>query len=85
MKAIALKPSLLATAVAMIWGSYAQAQSTLPLPKPGTASIAGESLQQSKHQRRKQANPLPADAPNILLVMLDDAGYAQADTVGGPV
>jgi len=75
----------LAGAIALACLSYAQAQTELPLQKPKSASIAKESLQESRHQRRPQASPLPADAPNILIVMLDDAGYAQADTVGGPI
>jgi arylsulfatase len=85
MKFLPHKPTLLAGAVALACFSYASAQTELPLAKPKSASIANESLQQSKHQRRKQASPLPADAPNVLIIMLDDAGYAQADTVGGAV
>ncbi len=65
--------------------SIGAAQDVRPFPPPQSSSIAGKSLKDSRHQWRKTASRLPADAPNILLVMLDDAGYAQADTVGGEV
>jgi len=29
--------------------------------------------------------PAPAAAPNVLIILLDDAGFAQADTVGGEI
>ncbi len=57
----------------------------LPLPQAPSASVAGKILAQSKHQRRVHPNPLPKDAPNVLIILLDDAGFAQADTVGGPI
>lgn len=57
----------------------------LPLPRPASASQAGETLGESTH-RWRQARPVrSATAPHILLVLLDDAGFAQADTVGGPI
>jgi arylsulfatase A-like enzyme len=59
--------------------------SVLPFPPTPTASVAGPTLQQSKHQRRVEPNRLPQDAPNILIVLLDDVGFGQADTFGGPV
>jgi arylsulfatase A-like enzyme len=75
----------LALAAAFACGFNVASAQNLPLPKPGTASLAGVSLQESKHQWRKADNKLAADAPNVLIVMLDDAGFAQADTVGGPI
>ena len=59
--------------------------SVLPFPPTPSASVAGPTLQQSKHQRRVEPNRLPKDAPNILIVLLDDVGFGQADTFGGPV
>jgi arylsulfatase len=61
------------------------AQTVLPFPPTPSASTAGKTLKDSKHQWRKTASHLPADAPNILIIMLDDAGFAQADTVGGAI
>ena len=59
--------------------------SELPLPRPATASRAGETLKESAHQWRQPSPVRRADAPNVLVILLDDAGFAQADTVGGPI
>jgi arylsulfatase A-like enzyme len=59
--------------------------SVLPFPPTPSASVAGPTLQESKHQRRIEPNRLPADAPNILIVLLDDVGFGLADTYGGPI
>ena len=50
-----------------------------------TASVAGPTLQESKHQRRVEPNHLRADAPNILILLLDDVGFGVPDTFGGEV
>jgi arylsulfatase len=42
-------------------------------------------MQESVHQWREQARHLPEDAPNILIVMLDDAGFGQPNTFGGEI
>ncbi|MDB6145601.1 MAG: arylsulfatase [Pseudomonas sp.] len=70
---------------ALLASSVAVAQESLPFPPTPSASIAKPTLQESKHQKRVQQSHLPADAPNILIIMLDDAGFAQSDTVGGAV
>ncbi len=36
-------------------------------------------------QRRVEASHLPKDAPNILIVLLDDVGFGLPDTYGGPI
>jgi len=59
--------------------------SVLPFPPTPSASVAGETLQQSKHQRRVEKNHLPKDAPNILIILLDDVGFGLPDTLGGEV
>lgn len=58
---------------------------TLPFPPTPTASVAGYSLAESRHQRRAAPSHLAADAPNILLILLDDVGFGLADTIGGEV
>ncbi len=50
----------------------------LPFPPSPSASIAGESLAESKHVRRTEANHLPKDAPNIIIVLMDDVGFGSA-------
>ncbi|MBA57525.1 MAG: arylsulfatase [Pseudomonadales bacterium] len=60
-------------------------QSELPFPEPGSASVAGKTLADSKHQWRKEEQHLPDDAPNIVIFMTDDAGFANPSTFGGPI
>jgi len=57
----------------------------LPFPEPPSASTAGKTLKDSKHQWRTAENHLPADAPNIVIFMTDDAGFSNPETFGGPV
>ena len=57
----------------------------LPFPPVPTASVAAPTLQESRHVRRAEPNHLPADAPNILIVLLDDVGFGQPDTFGGEI
>ncbi|SDX32316.1 arylsulfatase [Thiocapsa roseopersicina] len=59
--------------------------SVLPFPPTPSASIAAPTLQKSTHQRRVEQSHLPADAPNILIILLDDVGFGLADTYGGPI
>lgn len=63
----------------------ASAQDALPFPVEPSASRAGQTLADSQHQWRQPARHLSQDAPNVVVIMLDDAGFAQADTVGGPI
>jgi len=57
--------------------------SVLPFPSAPSASKAGETLQESVHKRRVEPNRLPKDAPNVLIVLIDDAGFGTPDTFGG--
>jgi arylsulfatase A-like enzyme len=59
--------------------------SVLPFPEPPSASIAGESLAESKHQRRTKINHLPENAPNIIIVLMDDVGFGTPSTFGGEI
>jgi len=59
--------------------------SVLPFPPVPSASIAAPTLQESTHKRRAEANHLPANAPNVLIVLMDDVGFGQTDTFGGEV
>jgi arylsulfatase len=82
---IATRTSLGLIALGGTLAGHAGAQESLPFPPPPTASKAGKTLLDSKHQWRKQPSRLPADAPNVLIIMLDDVGFAQADTFGGAI
>lgn len=61
------------------------AQESLPFPPKQSGSKAGPSIGQSVYSPKMEQSRLPADAPNILIIMLDDVGPAIPDTYGGPV
>ena len=60
-------------------------QESLPFPPTPSASIAGRTMQESVYKQRVTPRRLPADAPNILIVLIDDAGPALPATFGGEV
>ncbi len=60
-------------------------QEVLPFPPTPSASIAGRTMQESVYKRRVEPRRLPADAPNILIVLIDDAGPGLPATFGGEV
>jgi len=60
-------------------------QDSLPFPPTPSASIAGRTMQESVYKRRVEPRRLPADAPNILIVLIDDAGPGLPSTLGGEV
>ncbi len=59
--------------------------SVLPFPPTPSGSVAANSMQESTYNPLPTPNRLPEDAPNILIVLLDDAGPALPDTYGGEV
>jgi arylsulfatase A-like enzyme len=60
-------------------------QESLPFPPTPSASIAGRTMQESVYRQRVEPRRLPADAPNILIVLIDDAGPALPATFGGEI
>ena len=72
-------------AVLLLAGGAAIAQEVLPFPEPPSASVAGKTLKDSNHQWRTAESHLPKDAPNIVIFMTDDAGFANPSTFGGPI
>jgi arylsulfatase A-like enzyme len=79
MASLAMSPARAADAARAADGSV------LPFPPVPTASTAGPTLQVSIHVRRAEPNHLPANPPNILIVLLDDVGFGLPDTFGGEV
>jgi arylsulfatase A-like enzyme len=59
--------------------------SVLPFRPAPSASVAAPRLQDSKHQRRVETSHLSKDAPNVLIILLDDVGFGQASTFGGEI
>ena len=63
----------------------AEAGEVLPFPRAPMGGTVGPTMQQSVHKWREQPRHLPRDAPNILIIMLDDAGFGQPSTFGGEI
>ena len=59
--------------------------SILPFPPTPMAGIAKPRLQDSTMKWPEQPQRLPKDAPNIMIVLIDDVGFGVADTFGGEV
>jgi len=63
----------------------AQAQEVLPFPPKPSGSTAGRTMQESIYSPKPAQRRLPADTPNILIVLIDDAGPALPTTFGGEI
>lgn len=69
----------------MLMTGAAAAQEVLPFPPKPSGSKAGRTMQESTYNPLPQVSRLPKDAPNILIVLIDDVGPAQTDTYGGEI
>lgn len=87
---------MFAIAVSLLWGAISPpvlAQTVdctvegacLPFPPEPSTSIANETIQDSTMKRRPEPDHLPKDAPNILVILLDDVGFGQAEAFGGEI
>ncbi len=63
----------------------AQAQDILPFPPTPSASEPGVTIEGSSYQKRQAVQRLPDDAPNILIILIDDAGAALPSAYGGEI
>jgi arylsulfatase A-like enzyme len=79
-------------ALAASWGcgggqdsGEGESGAVLPFNPPPMGGKVGLTMQESVHKWRKQPRHLPEDAPNILIVMMDDAGFGQPSTFGGQI
>jgi len=59
--------------------------SVLPFPRPPMGGRVGVTMQESVHKWREEPRRVPEDAPNIVIVMFDDAGFGQPSTFGGEI
>jgi len=73
------------TVLLVFFSGTVRAQEVLPFPAPSMGGKVGPTMQESVHKWREQPRHLPEHAPNILIVMLDDAGFGQAGTFGGEI
>jgi arylsulfatase len=63
----------------------AAAQESLPFPPTPSGSKAGPTIAESVYSPKPAASRLPANAPNVLVIMLDDVGPGLPETFGGPI
>jgi len=63
----------------------AETGAVLPFEAPPMGGTVGPTMQQSVHEWRQEPRRIPDDAPNIVIVMLDDAGFGQPSTFGGDI
>ncbi len=74
---------MLVLAAALAQASWAQ--EILPFPPKPSGSIAGRTIQDSVYSPLPVTSHLPKDAPNILIVLIDDVGPGQSSTFGGEI
>lgn len=61
-------------------------RTVLPMPDPGFAGVAGPTLDTSVADWSIVSSPTPpAGAPNVLIVLIDDAGFGGPSTFGGAI
>ena len=60
-------------------------QDVLPFPPTPSASHPGVTIETSSYSKRVDPQRLPDDAPNILIVLIDDVGNGLPSTFGGEV
>jgi arylsulfatase A-like enzyme/uncharacterized membrane protein len=61
-------------------------RTVLPIPDRVFGGVIGRTLKESVADWSMIPGPkAPEDAPNVLLVMIDDAGFGSIDTFGGPI
>lgn len=78
--------SPLCVAMAVLFaGSTVNAQEALPFPPKPSGSKAGPTIAESTYSPLPEQSHLPKDAPNIIIIMLDDVGPALPHTFGGPI
>jgi len=63
----------------------AWAQEILPFPPKPSGSIAGRTIQDSIYSPLPAKRHLAKDAPNIIIVLIDDVGPGQSSTFGGEI
>lgn len=71
-------------ALAQAAGKFAPDRTVLPIPDPAFGGTIGRTLDQSVADWTIVATPKPPEgAPNVLIVLIDDAGFGNPSTFGG--
>ncbi|MBC1237612.1 arylsulfatase [Nostoc sp. 2RC] len=76
--------SLVITILTVTSPAFAATSQVLPIPQPEFKGKIGITYKDSKPDFPQQITA-PDKAPNVVLVILDDVGFGQASTFGGPV
>ena len=67
-------------------GKFSPDRTVLPIPDPNFGGAIGRTLDTSVADWTILMTPSPPEgAPNVLLVLIDDAGFGNPSTFGGPV
>jgi arylsulfatase len=67
-------------------GKFNPDRTVLPIPDRNFGGMAGRTLDQSVPDWSMIPGPKsPDNAPNVLIVLIDDAGFGNPDTFGGPI
>lgn len=73
-------------ALAQAAGKFAPDRTVLPLRDPAFGGTAGRTIDRSVADWTVVMTPKPpAGAPNVLVVLIDDAGFGNPSTFGGPI
>jgi len=76
----------LKSSLAEAMGKFVPDRSRLPIGDPGFAGTLGRTLSESVPDWSINMTPEPPEgAPNVLLVLIDDSGFGNPATFGGPV
>lgn len=67
-------------------GKFVPDRTVLPIPDRSFGGTAGRTMDESVPDWSIVAGPkAPEGAPNVLVVLIDDAGFGSPDTFGGPI
>ncbi len=76
----------LKAALAEAAGKFSPDRTVLPIPDRSFGGAMGRTIDQSVPDWTMIPGPkAPEDAPNVLIVLIDDAGFGNPDTFGGPI
>ena len=76
----------LKAALAEAAGKFSPDRRVLPIPDRSFGGTIGRTIGQSVPDWTMIPGPrAPEDAPNVLIVLIDDAGFGNPDTFGGPI
>lgn len=71
--------------ITLLFSMASRAQDVLPFPPTPSASQAGVTIASSTYKKRVEPKRLPSDAPNILIILIDDVGPATPSAYGGEI